>query len=570
MVSGWPVCVCPGCGGSGVYGADGDTCLAHLTEDELAVARKRCRSEPLDARGVTFTPALLSRVLTDQRVLGHGGRFDGARFEGLAGFGRAVFAGPVVFTAARFAGDAGFDRASFECGASFEEATFERVAGYRGATFRGPARFTGARFAGYGLFEAATFGESAGFELAKFGGVANFERAAFEGSAGFDLATFDGYAGFGRTTFSDRTAFDGATFNGVAWFGEARFEGDAVFQGAAFNGQAGFGGVVFDRRADFASATFGRDAVFSAARFERAAHFAEATFKHASAFDRAAFKEQAILEAATFDGAATLGPIDVGEAVVLDLAVCRAPAVVDVTAARVSCRGTRFAEGVELSVSRAEVALDDARFGRRSTVTAAGDGALNPRLVSIRRAHVANLAVANLDLSPCLFAGADGLDRLRIDGVPRLAPTPSGWRREGWLPWKWTRRLAIAEEHRWRARQRRRRKGWNPARCQSEWLTDSGSLGDIGAGEVAAVYRALRTGLGDGGEPRAADDFYYGEMEMRRKDPGRSPGERIVLWLYWVSSGYGRRRRRALGALLGVVVVVRLSSIFRFRCNARA
>jgi hypothetical protein len=76
-------------------------------------------------------------------------------------------------------------------------------------------------------------------------------------------------------------------------------------------------------------------------------------------------------------------------------------------------------------------------------------------------------------------------------------------------------------------------------------------------------------------EPGAAD-FYYGEMEMRRHAVSKThhgarrlelspsppydstrptpPTERAVLFLYWLSCGYGQRPGRALGALLVTLV----------------
>ncbi len=585
MPAEWPACARAGCGGSGVHGAGADTCLAHLAEDELAAAVERCRSEPLDARGVTLGPALLSRVLTEQRVLAAGARFDDAMFRGLAGFGRTVFAGPVTFRGARFEGDATFDKARFERGANFEGAAFERVAAYREATFAGPAQFRGARFGGYGLFETTTFDGEAIFELAAFDGVANFERAAFVGAASFESATFAGYAGFGRARFGDRTAFDGARFDSVAWFGETRFEGaselsfgrDRARAPSRFRTLAGFERTEFSGPVTFEAAEFQGHAVFEGAAFNHYAGFGEAVFDLGAEFERATFAGDAAFSAATFEGAAILGPMHVGGTVVLDFGVYRAAAIVDVSAARISCVGTRFLDGVNLRASGAEVALDDARFAGRSVVAAGRVGVADrtpePRLVSLRRADIAELVLADLDLSPCLFAGARGLERLRIDGVLRLAPAPTGWRRRGRLPWRWTPRLTIAEEHRWRARQGERGEGWNSAPCRSEWLSESESLPDqqdIDAGEVAAIYRALRDGREHGGDRSAADDFHYGEMEMRRNDPGRSRAERVVLSLYWLSAGYGLRRSRALGVLLAAAVLVRLWSIFRDRRDARA
>src|SRR5512133_964204 len=49
-------------------------------------------------------------------------------------------------------------------------------------------------------------------------------------------------------------------------------------------------------------------------------------------------------------------------------------------------------------------------------------------------------------------------------------------------------------------------------------------------------------------------DFYYGEMEMRRQDPSTPWPEGVILWLYWLVSGYGLRGLRALASLAVVVL----------------
>jgi hypothetical protein len=44
-------------------------------------------------------------------------------------------------------------------------------------------------------------------------------------------------------------------------------------------------------------------------------------------------------------------------------------------------------------------------------------------------------------------------------------------------------------------------------------------------------------------------------MEMRRHDPTKPEAERLVLWLYWLTSGYALRASRALAWLLGILVL---------------
>nr|WP_325100274.1 hypothetical protein [Streptomyces broussonetiae] len=72
--------------------------------------------------------------------------------------------------------------------------------------------------------------------------------------------------------------------------------------------------------------------------------------------------------------------------------------------------------------------------------------------------------------------------------------------------------------------------------------------------DVAALYRQLRKAFEDGKNEPGAADFYYGECEMRRHDlTGTPPGERRLLWGYWLLSGYGLRASRAFGWLIAAM-----------------
>jgi hypothetical protein len=184
----------------------------------------------------------------------------------------------------------------------------------------------------------------------------------------------------------------------------------------------------------------------------------------------------------------------------------------------------------------------------------------SPRVVSVRRAKVAQLTVSGLDLSACRFAGAHGLDLLRVERA-RFAQPPEPKRRLA--RGRWTRRQTIAEEHHWRSDPSKDAQGWYGAQVRPpEWLEDTETPPD--PGQIAAVYRALRKGFEDNRDEPGAGDFYYGEMEMRR-DAARttvggerratSLGERLVLWLYWLVAGYGLRTSRALIALAVTILI---------------
>jgi hypothetical protein len=67
--------------------------------------------------------------------------------------------------------------------------------------------------------------------------------------------------------------------------------------------------------------------------------------------------------------------------------------------------------------------------------------------------------------------------------------------------------------------------------------------------------------LEDAKDEPGANDFYYGEMDARRHDPLTPRGERLLLYAYWLVSGYGLRATRALGFLLAAMVATWLATM---------
>ena len=224
----------------------------------------------------------------------------------------------------------------------------------------------------------------------------------------------------------------------------------------------------------------------------------------------------------------------------------------------------------------------------------AGHASGQPRLLSLQRANVAGLGLANVDLADCRFAGAHNLDKLRLeaDVVFGFSPARVGWERRqviaeesAWradLATERTRRTdrpgrwpapwwleVIAEESVWRAGKTagKARPGQWRAPWWPDWA-DSDTPAVLTPGAIGGLYRALRKGREDAKDEPGAADFYYGEMEMRRHthvqadaDDGDSRGrvDRGVLTAYWLVSGYGLRAWRALAWLAGITVVFALA-----------
>jgi hypothetical protein len=192
---------------------------------------------------------------------------------------------------------------------------------------------------------------------------------------------------------------------------------------------------------------------------------------------------------------------------------------------------------------------------------------------------VATLTLSELDLAACLFHGAHHLDQLRIEGDRPFEDTPAPWRLyvgRWWVPvWRrWSRRQTLAEEHHWHSGQpstavpgrwsRLVQPAWHGPACRTPtWVADRTGqrVQQLGPNRLAVLYRALRKAQEDSKDEPGAADFYYGEMEMRRRNRGRPLAERAILWLYWLVSGYGLRGLRALACL--VVVIVGLAGLLQ-------
>jgi hypothetical protein len=404
-------------------------------------------------------------------------------------------------------------------------------------------------------FEQATFQGTARFDQARFLGDAGFRRASFQGTAGFVGTSFHGWAGFGEASFQGWAGFGGASFLDEAWFFEASFHGAAWFEGAHFSERAVFQGVQFSGAV-----------VFFGTQFDGEVEFREAQFTEAG----------------------RLGPLR-ARWVDINRVVFAGRMLLEVTAGRLSWIDTRFEKGVAIRVRFADIIFDATLFAESSELRYVAapllpppretdsDGqnqrdyqlrlhlderplsrqglAVRPRLLSMRRVDVENLTIpGDFDLSRCLLRGAHNLDRLRVDASKQLAATPKRW-------WS-TRRHAIAEEHLWRQSRNPSQRWYPPSPNSLRWI--AAESGEPVSPDLpsADLYRELRKAREDAKDEPGAADFYWGEMEMRRHDPSGPLAERIIIWFYWLISGYGLRAWRALATLAAVIMA--LAAMFHF------
>jgi len=408
------------------------------------------------------------------------------------------------------------------------------------------------------------------FKNTYFDGDANFSGVRFRSEAVFDGAEFAGKARFSGAGFDDWAVFMNATFHNGCDFSEATFAGEAVFSDVRCLGET---------RASFDGARFALDANFNGARFWNV-QFNTTEFSGRFLSAGAHCARDAWFANAAFHASVTLGPMIAGRRLVVDGAIFHEDGQVHASTPELSCIRTRFSGRADLKLRWAEVVLDDALFLQRSWITGvqpfpdlddqwvgSGDARRSgkedlplqerPRLLSMREANVANLALSNIDMRACRFAKAQSVDQLRLEADCEFAETPRGRLR--------TVRRTLAEEHEWRSQHDRRPGGWHPYECRlPSWVRPAETLNPP---EIAALYRSLRKALEDSKDEPGAGDFYYGEMEMRRQH--RSTGlpvaadrrrgieraERWIVAMYRSLSGYGLRASRALTALMLLLVL---------------
>jgi hypothetical protein len=577
-------------------GRDG-SCWAHLSSDELSEALNLLASEPvLDIRGTVVNARLFYQIL-------------GALYDPQSGSARIRV---MRAQAAEFSEDASFDGVWFEGDAWFECAKFSGETSFTGAEFKRIAHFSRGEFIGETTFAEAIFGGDSYFDLAKFS-IVDFRDAKFNSSSSFtamkvresqfDRSEFARDASFDRVNFGDSAWFAGAKFNGTANFSYSKFDGVASFQEAKFTETASFNSVRLGGFAFFNDTTFGDAVDFSEMEFSRGVYLKSMSVAKSALFDNAVFEEAAMFSDIKINGSISfadarfrndlrLARLTAGEDVILD--GCRIAAdflaeglvvggrlVLDrmylagqmrmvTEVAMVQCSGGFFGGRVSWSFWGGDLWLTDSAFAGPVTVESSLEPVSPearsrppweyPQVVlrSLRGTDAEQLALIDIDLGRCLLLGLRRPELLRFGGRCTFGVMPSGWCwRWRVVPWRWTAREALFEEHVWRSHEEApaRAPGWNLA-DQDE--SDGSPAAVAGPARLAVLYRQLRLAVENGGNEPGAADLYFGEMEMRRLGAERR-GERWLLSAYWLVSGYGLRAGRALTVLAVMVLAAAIA-----------
>lgn len=396
------------------------------------------------------------------------------------------------FSGATFRGDVDFKGRSFTDTATFDASIFEANVDFASTYFQKGAGFAGAQFFGKVNLSSAQFYIGANFTNANFKSDASFSGANFRYRTYFDESVFEGSADFKNANFySDSHGHSGATF------GETVFSEWANFRGCSFGEQTDFTAVDFRGNANFSKSSFKSTILFLDSVFKDAARFDAATFQGPVHFDRATFASGADFKGATFESQATflLSQTSAGS--------------IDLSSALVDKIGRI---GTSLPLVLADLLLGE-------TLTVVGTGSV----ASLERSTLeAPLIIADgISMKDCALSHSTGLNNLRVLGT-------GAWFTQH-------RRQVIIDE---------------VTAIKDETAADKLQR----LGPVESSYRQLRAALESSKDYAGAADFYYGEMEMRRRGASRLSVEWLLLGAYKGLAGYGLRAHRALTTYFAVVL----------------
>ncbi|HKP90633.1 MAG TPA: pentapeptide repeat-containing protein [Thermoleophilaceae bacterium] len=506
-------------------------------------------------------------------------RFRGVHFQARTRFEECAFIGQASFYHATFDADSGFDLSTFsDPFATFELATFgDRGSFYRTQFDCNDVRFTGVSFGEDLSFEGMVVQGDIRFDDAVFAGTANFHDVTVRGGCSFKRAAFAGPMRFTRSSFAGLADFAESSFQATASFSHSEIgvldlttatcEGCCRIDDAAVGGVKAVGanfcdGLIADgasfRHADFSRATFGADVQMREVELGARSSFSDADF--AGRWD---------LSSASVGEKSELCDVRVAGHAHFELARVASGATVRGRFGSLDLTHADFGSRSSLCAEAANIYYRSVTFDDSLEVRVAGRVWLDRSLITVpltivaipgRQARIASLEHTALEaplvlgedvtLIECRFRGATGLANLRLQaGEAHFARV--------------RRRAVLAEEIEWRVGHVKGRR----ARAWRARLGRDGIIGDASgcpeASDLRAVYRQLRASLEDSHDPPGAADFYYGEMEMRRRGSADLL-ERALLYTYWITSGYGLKAWRSLTAYLVVVS----SAAVAFHCFA--
>ena len=410
---------------------------------------------------------------------------------------------------------------------------FQSLQNANEAELNGVVDLSESRFTGEISLSEISLGRKIYLTECQFSGHVRLDRAHFTNRVYFSNSSFlqgltIAFCTFtGEVNFFDCTISDQLTVIGGEFREDFSAEGIELQQGALFSG------VKFDRIVGIPHAQGRKKVTFSGSTFSRTIWLDDSAWESLNFYN------------STFQARQSMQNFTCTEDLNMNGSRFAEPLTLNAKAARVDLSGVQLDSAATLRLSSASVDLSNLIAFQPVSISHPSDPSQPHtyllRVKSLHGADCAMLTLTDVSLDECLMAGALHLDQISLEGIWSFADAP---KRRFYGLLRYTQRMSIEEERRWRAsvlRPALLRKGWGdpPARAY-----DFSALPAL-----AIIYRQLRKAREDAKDEPGAADFYYGEMEMRRHSKGWRTAERWLLQLYWILSGYGLRASRALAWL---------------------
>ncbi len=393
---------------------------------------------------------------------------------------------------------------------------------------------------------------------AEFEELADFSKCKFLGET-----QLGGDGDVAPSEFKSEAKFDGAQFGsesfGALMMTEVLFEGFASFKNVESFGAVSFKQTKFQRAAEFSNLEV-KNAPFNRGRDMRdhplTSRYPPSQFSmlrthfESSVSLGVNIEGAASIEDITYSGVAQNFSVCASDKVRLNRVSLESFNVLTLSSGKiVTIDQVQMHGGGELRVTSPELKLTNFTCARPVTASSSVSQtqAASSKLTTLAGTNCDALTLSGFDYGETKFLRATKLDSLIVSGEFTLRSTGGFWR---------AKRALLVEEAAARVS--------NCSPCSRDYWNRLATTSRISNDpppelrHLAAVYRALRKGREDQKDEPGSADFYYGEMEMRRRSSPWSV-ERLILTLYWLVSGYGLRAWRAVIALALVIIVAATS-----------
>ncbi len=431
------------------------------------------------------------------------------------------------------------------------------------ATFCGEVTFKSVEFQGIASFADSRFKSAANFVFAFFRDEAHFRRVSFGAKLALRRVLFAQSVDFQETSYWGPAEFDRVRFKSCAWFSHATFKSEVSFRGTSFgtfDDQLGrpafFASATFEDKTDFSHAHFARGADFQFAKFLGDVEFGETYFAGwaplpyrpgeapagppwppccAARFHSVQFRGDVVFDRDVLGGSA-----DFSRAEIVSSAIFRGP--FREPPPRNRGGPPRSEPGVPAGETTGQRGgmPGGAPMGASPAPPYRGPvGPIAPeiRFEDVRLRDPTQVIFEAVDLGKTTFAGTD-LREVHFRHVK--------WPKKLWHWWVVeSSALEPSLAPRW---QKLAMKMWlwflifNGHNTTADEFAQA-SYAD-GLEKARRVCRDLKAALEDQRDHADAGDFYYAEMELRRRQLGGVRGS--LLWIYWLVCGYGEKPLRAL------------------------